>query len=134
MRRHAWREGPSCSDRARGGGAIRDNRAGGGRLRPGGGGGGFERTDIEEIEVFGNTSGTSHRIYALSGEVLELQRATKPLAGALDRLMESAEHGIDPEVSRYLGEVHDHVLRVTEQLEGFRQKLSDVLMVNLLPG
>jgi magnesium transporter len=91
------------------------------------------RTDIEEIEagVFSGTSGTSRRIYELSGEVIEFQRATGPLAGALERLGRSDDHEIDLEVKRYLRDVHDHVLRVTEQLEGFRQKLSDVLIVNL---
>jgi magnesium transporter len=93
------------------------------------------RTDIEETEteVFGGIPGTSRRIYELSRKVIEFQRATRPLAGALERLAESADddHGIDQEVGRYLRDVHDHVLRVTEQLEGFRQVLSNVLIVNL---
>ena len=91
------------------------------------------RTDIEEIEteVFGGNSGASRRIYELSREVTEFQRATRPLAGALERLVESDEHGIDQEVRRYLRDVHDHVLQVTEQIEGFREMLSNVLTVNL---
>jgi len=75
----------------------------------------------------------SRRIYELSREVIEFQRATGPLAGALEHLVESAddEHGIDQEVRRCLRDVHDHVLRVTEQLEGLPQVLSNVLIVNL---
>jgi magnesium transporter len=85
-----------------------------------------------ETEVFGGEQGTSRRIYELSREVIEFQRATRPLAGALERLVESEEHGrIDPEVRRYLRDVHDHVQRVTEQIEGFHEMLSNVLVVNL---
>jgi magnesium transporter len=90
-------------------------------------------TDIEEIEteVFGGNSGASRRIYDLSREVLEFQRATNPLSEALERLVESEEHGIDREVRRYLRDVHDHVLRVTEQIESLREIISNVLIVNL---
>ena len=90
-------------------------------------------TAIEGIEgeVFRGAPGTSRRIYELSGEVLEFQRVTRPLTGALERLVESEEHRIDPEVRRYMRDVHDHVLRVTEQAEVFHQRLSNVLVVNL---
>jgi magnesium transporter len=91
-------------------------------------------TDIEELEteVFGANPGTSRRIYKLSREVIEFQRATRPLAGSLESLVEGDnEHRIDPEVRRYLRDIHDHVLRVTEQIEGFHELLSNVLIVNL---
>jgi magnesium transporter len=91
-------------------------------------------TDIEELEteVFGGNTGTSRRIYELSREVIEFQRATRPLAGALERLVEGgAEHGIDPEVRKYVRDIHDHVLLVTEQIDGFHELLSNVLIVNL---
>jgi magnesium transporter len=91
------------------------------------------RNDIEEIEaeVFGGNPGVSRRIYQLSREVIQFHRATQPLAGALEYLIENDGHGIDPEVRRYLRDVHDHVLRVTEQIEGFRELLSSILNVNL---
>jgi magnesium transporter len=91
------------------------------------------RTDIEEIEaeVYGGKTGVSRRIYELSGEVFEFQRATRPLDEALKRLVEGDEHGIDPEVRNYLRDIHDHLLRVTEEIEGFRERLSGMLNVNL---
>jgi magnesium transporter len=90
-------------------------------------------TDIEEIEaeVFGGNARASRRIYELSREVVEFQRATRPLAGALERLAESDEHGLDPEARKYIRDIHVHVLRVTEQIESFREMLSNVLIVNL---
>ena len=90
-------------------------------------------TDIEEVEgeVFGGNARASQRIYELSRELVQFQRATSPLARTLDRVAESDEHDIDPELSSYLRELHDRVLRVVEPTEGFRDMLSDILVVNL---
>jgi len=90
--------------------------------------------DIDEIEteVFGGNPNVSRRIYELSREVIEFHRATQPLAGALERLIESETHGVDDlEVKRYLRAVEDRVLRTTEQIESFRELLSNILSVNL---
>jgi magnesium transporter len=89
--------------------------------------------DIDEIEgeVFAGTPGVSRRIYELSREVIEFHRATKPVAGALGRLTDEDTPGLDPEVRRYLRGEADRVLKVTEQVEGFRELLSNILGVNL---
>ena len=64
--------------------------------------------------------------------MLEFQRATKPLSGALESLIEGDdEHEIDPEVKRYLRHIQGHVVQVTEQVEGFHDLLSNILIVNL---
>src|SRR5215212_7367116 len=60
-----------------------------------------------------------------------IQRATSPLARSLERSAERNEHDIDPELRSYLRELHDRVLRVEEPTEGFRDMLSDILVVNL---
>ena len=91
--------------------------------------------DIDEIEVgvFEGTPGASpdvsRRIYELSREVIRFHQATQPLAGALGRLTEDDD--IDPEVRRYLRDVQDRVLRVTERVQGFRDLLTNILSVNL---
>jgi magnesium transporter len=89
--------------------------------------------DIDEIEVqvFGNEPDVSKRIYELFREVVQFHQATQPLAGALGRLTESGAGGIDPEVRRYLRDVQDRVLRVTERAQGFRELLTNILSVNL---
>src|SRR5215217_558610 len=91
-------------------------------------------TDIQEVEVevFGGNSGASQRIYELSRELVQFQRATSPLARALERGAERDENDdIDPELRSYLRDLHDRVLRVVEPTEGFRDMLSDILVVNL---
>jgi len=89
--------------------------------------------DIDEIEteVFSGNPGVSRRIYELSREVIEFQRATKPLSGMLGALITGFEkNGIDPELQRYVRDVQDHVLQVVERVDGFRELLSNILSVN----
>jgi magnesium transporter len=90
--------------------------------------------DIDEIEteVFSGNAGVSRRIYELSREVIEFQRATEPLPAILDRLISGSEAPeVDAEVQKYLHVVQDHALRITERVEGFRQLLQNILSVNL---
>ena len=89
--------------------------------------------DIDEIEVevFSGNPDVSRRIYELSREVIQFHQATYPLAGALGSLTEDDTHDIDPEVRRYLRDLQDRVLRVTERADGFRELLANILSVNL---
>jgi len=87
--------------------------------------------DIDEIEdeVFGGSPTVSRRIYDLTREVIEFQRATGPLDAILARLME--EPMLDEEDRRQLRDVHDHSARVEEQADSFRALLHNILNVNL---
>jgi magnesium transporter len=91
------------------------------------------QNDIDEIEdeVFGVGVGAevSRRIYELTREVIAFQRAIKPLVPMLDRLM--AAHGVDEDERTYLRDVQDHVLRLEEQADSFRELLHNILNVNL---
>jgi magnesium transporter len=89
--------------------------------------------DIDEIEyqVFAGDPGVSRRIYELSREVIEFQRATRPLTGMLDALRSGFEkYEVDEELRRNLRDVEDHVIRVVERVEGFRLLLQNILAVN----
>ncbi|WP_331763673.1 magnesium and cobalt transport protein CorA (plasmid) [Streptomyces hirsutus] len=91
------------------------------------------QNDIDEIEteVFGNAPGVSRRIYELSREVVDFQRATRPLASILGGLSAGFEkYNIDEELRRYLRDVADHATHVTERVDGFKQALQDILTVN----
>ncbi|WP_327678951.1 magnesium and cobalt transport protein CorA [Streptomyces sp. NBC_00467] len=91
------------------------------------------QNDIDEIEteVFGGDPAVSRRIYELSREMVEFQRATRPLVGMLHGLMAGfAKYGTDEELQRYLRDVADHVTHTSERVDGFRQALSDILTVN----
>ena len=87
--------------------------------------------DIDEIEdeVFDGSADASRRVYELTREVIDFQRATKPLIPILEHLM--ADQGVGEEEGRYVRDVLDHALRVQEQVDGFRQLLQSILNVNL---
>lgn len=90
--------------------------------------------DIDEIEeaIFGGNASVSRRTYELSREVIQFQRATTPLVGMLDRLItDYAHHGGDTELESYFRDVHDHAIRVEEQVTAFRELLHNILNVNL---
>ena len=91
------------------------------------------QNDIDEIEteVFRGEASVSRRIYELSREVVEFQRAARPLLRILDALVAGFEkHGIDEELRSYLRDVTDHATTVAERVDSFRQMLQDILTVN----
>jgi magnesium transporter len=91
------------------------------------------QNDIDEIEVqvFSGDPGASRRIYELSQEVLDFQRAVQPLTGILGAITAGFDkYHVDEELRSYLRDVADHVTQVTERVENFRLQLRDVLTVN----
>ena len=91
------------------------------------------QNDIDEIEiqVFSGDPKASRRIYELSREVVEFQRATRPLLGMLDALSAGFQkYGTNAELQRYLRDVADHAVVVVERVDEFRQMLADILAVN----
>ncbi|RKN15048.1 magnesium and cobalt transport protein CorA [Micromonospora musae] len=89
--------------------------------------------DIDEIEteVFGGDPNASRRIYELSREVIQFQRAARPLLGVLNALEAgSGKYGTDEELQRYLRDVNDHLTQVVERVDSFRHLLQNILTVN----
>nr|WP_201470689.1 magnesium/cobalt transporter CorA [Microbacterium hydrocarbonoxydans] len=88
--------------------------------------------DIDEIEsqLFEDEVDATQRIYELGREVIDFQRAVQPLAGMLDALLRgSAKYQVDEELQRYLRDVLDHTLRVSERANTFRTVLDNALTV-----
>ena len=93
--------------------------------------------DIDEIEfqLFSGDRAVAKRIYDLSGEVMELQRAIRPLAKILTTLREDLETDLaeDPhalELRRSFRDVLDHVISFIEKADEFRQTLANALMTH----
>jgi magnesium transporter len=90
--------------------------------------------DIGEVEheVFSpERTNPAARIYKLEREVIEFHRAVVPLAHAVDRLAHREHELIDPELRAYFRDVHDHLLRISGRITGFRELLSSILQANL---
>jgi magnesium transporter len=89
--------------------------------------------DIDEIEdqLFDGDPAVSRRIYALSREVIEFQRATQPLVTMFETMQRGFDtYKVDLELHRHLRDVLDHTLRVVERGDAFRQLLQNALTVN----
>src|ERR1700722_5823410 len=90
--------------------------------------------DIDEIEdqLFkGGDRSLARRIYELSREVIEFQRATQPLLGMLRALEGGFEkYEVDLELRRNLRDVSDHVIRIVERADSFRVLLQNALTVH----
>jgi magnesium transporter len=88
--------------------------------------------DIDEIEdeLFNRDTDVSRRIYQLSREVVEFQRATHPLTDMLENLIKGFDkYHVDLELQRLIRDVLDHVLRVAERAASFRAILQNALTV-----
>lgn len=91
------------------------------------------QNDIDEIEdqLFTGDPSVSRRIYSLLREVAEFDRAARPLV----EMIESLEHGsdkyrVDVELQRYLRDVHDHAIAVSDRIESFRSNLQNAMTVH----
>lgn len=88
--------------------------------------------DIDEIEnqLFVDDVDATQRIYELSREVLEFQRAAQPLKDIVGGLLREGERrGADAELQRRLRDVHDHAIRVADRAATFRAVLENALTV-----
>jgi magnesium transporter len=89
--------------------------------------------DIDEIEdqLFKGDPSVSRRIYELSREVIEFQRATQPLVSILSSLEGGFDkYEVDLELRRSLRDVNDHVIRIVERADSFRSLLQSALTVH----
>lgn len=89
-------------------------------------------TDIDEIEeqLFAGEESPSRRIYELFNEVVDVQRATRPLVDMLDDLARGADkYEMPTELRRRYRDVKDHVLRIVDRTDTFRAQLQNALTV-----
>jgi magnesium transporter len=88
--------------------------------------------DIDEIEnqLFKGDPDVSRRIFDLSREVIEFQRATKPLEEVFAAIVEGFEkYHVDIDLQQRLIDSRDHCMRVIDRVDSFRQVLQNALMV-----
>ncbi len=88
--------------------------------------------DIDEIEdqLFEGDPKVSRRIFDLSREVIDFQRATHPLLEVIDALEDGFEkYEVELELRQRLRDVNDHALRVRDRVDAFRAVLENALTV-----
>jgi magnesium transporter len=88
--------------------------------------------DIDEIEdeLFDDDPVVSRRIYDLSREVIDFQRACHPLGDMLLDLQRGFDnYHVDVELQHHLRDVLDHTVDVVERADSFRALLQNALTV-----
>jgi len=92
-----------------------------------------EDVDAIESQVFSSNGVDDHseRIYKLKREIAKFRRAVLPLATPLHRLANGSVPGVVKAVAPYFRDVHDHMLRAADAIEGHDRLLSDVLQADL---
>jgi magnesium transporter len=92
-----------------------------------------ELTEIEAA-VFGGAVEAPRRVYALSREVIALQRATHPLLGVLEPLPTGTPNGNGATTSRAAAQrlkaVAERARRVVDRVDAVRAALADILVVS----
>lgn len=89
--------------------------------------------DVDEIEdqLFSGDTTVSRRIYELSREVIQFQRAIHPLPGMMQQLKRGFEkYVVDTDLQHSLRDVEDHVERVISRANSFRDLLQNALTLD----
>lgn len=88
--------------------------------------------DTLEDRLFRHASKPALReIFSLKKDVLHLRRVVNPQREVLNRLARAEHKAVSKEETVYFRDVYDHIYRVAEMLESFRDVLSSALEVYL---
>jgi magnesium transporter len=95
-------------------------------------------SQLEEIEerIFESTESSSHResikeLYALKHKLMVMRHAVEPLIEVVHKLYGGRVPSVCVGVQEYFRDVYDHLLRISQQLDGLRDMVITALSVNL---
>ncbi|QDV49937.1 Magnesium transport protein CorA [Gimesia fumaroli] len=83
--------------------------------------------DIEEELLTNPTSDTLVAIQRLKRELIDIKRATSPQRELLSAILRSDHELISEKIHIYYRDVFDHVLRITESVDSYRDMLGGLL-------
>jgi magnesium transporter len=86
---------------------------------------------IQDEIITSPTSNALERLFALKRELIEVRRAASPTREAFAQLTNRDLPLIDDEEIVYFRDVYDHVIRLTDELDNFRELASSTLDVYL---
>jgi magnesium transporter len=89
--------------------------------------------EIDDIEsaMFDGDDSVPRRTHTLFREVVQLQRATRPLVQLVRSLQAGFDkYEVDPRLRPHLRDVEDHLIRLVEEVDSYRALLQNILAVN----
>ena len=90
-----------------------------------------EIDELQEDAIQRASSWTLQRLFVLKRELIGLRRATSPAREIFNQLTNREVGFIAPEHVIYLRDVYDHLLRVTDELDNYRELVSGTMEVYL---
>ena len=90
-----------------------------------------EIDQLQEDAIERPSSWTLQRLFALKRELIVLRRATSPAREIFNQLTNRETPLVAPEHVIYLRDVYDHLLRVTDELDNYRDLVAGTMEVYL---
>ena len=91
-----------------------------------------ERLDDLETRVFGSLNvAAQQEIFRLKKELVTIRRVVAPERDVMNVLLRREMTMFDPEVIAYFQDVYDHIIRVTDAVDTYRDLLSSALEFHL---
>jgi magnesium transporter len=88
--------------------------------------------DNVQDEVVRNASpDTVERVFKLKRELIQVRRAISPVREVFNQLTNRDEQLIDPDELVYFRDIYDHVIRLTDELDNYRELAAATLDVYL---
>ena len=87
--------------------------------------------DVQDEVVRKATPDTVERLFKLKRELIQVRRAISPVREVFNQLTNRDETLIDPEEIVYFRDIYDHVIRLTDELDNYRELASATLDVYL---
>ena len=89
--------------------------------------------DVQDEVVRQATPATLERLFLLKRELIEVRRAISPVREVFNQLTNRDEALIDADELVYFRDIYDHVIRLTDELDNYRELASATLDVYLTP-
>jgi len=87
--------------------------------------------EVQDAVVAKATPDTLERLFALKRELIEVRRASSPTREVFNQITNRDIPLIDPDEIVYFRDVYDHVIRLTDEMDNYRELASSTLDVYL---
>ncbi len=87
--------------------------------------------DVQDEVVRKATPDTVERLFKLKRELIQVRRAISPVREVFNQLTNRDEQLIDADELVYFRDIYDHVIRLTDELDNYRELASATLDVYL---
>jgi magnesium transporter len=91
----------------------------------------IEALEEDVLTPSDNEGDSASRIHSIRRRLLSLRRVVSPHREAINALLRDASPFITPETSVYLRDCYDHLMRLTDRLEIYREQCSDLTSTHL---